>query len=41
MKYIKENGIKIRDNPARGPGHYIYVEDPDGYVIQLEPGDCD
>lgn len=41
MEYIKKNGIKIHPNPARGPGRYVYIEDPDGYVIQLEPGDCD
>ena len=41
MEYIKKNGIKIHQNPARGPGRYVYIEDPDGYVIQLEPGDCE
>lgn len=37
LDYIKRNDIKIHPNPARGPGRYIYIEDPDGYVIQLEP----
>jgi catechol 2,3-dioxygenase-like lactoylglutathione lyase family enzyme len=37
MEFIKKNNIKIHPNPARKPGRYIYIEDPDGYVIQLEP----
>ncbi len=41
MEYIKKNDITVHHNPARGPGRYVYIEDPDGYVIQLEPGDCD
>jgi catechol 2,3-dioxygenase-like lactoylglutathione lyase family enzyme len=41
MGYIKRNNIKVHHNPARGTGHFIYIEDPDGYVIQLEPGDCE
>jgi catechol 2,3-dioxygenase-like lactoylglutathione lyase family enzyme len=40
MDYIHKNNIKIYHNPNRAPGHYVYIEDPDGYVIQLEPGDC-
>jgi catechol 2,3-dioxygenase-like lactoylglutathione lyase family enzyme len=43
MDYIKNNNIKIHPNPARGTGRFIYFEDPDGYVIQLEPreeGSC-
>ncbi len=39
LDYIKKNGIKIHPNPARGIGRFIYFEDPDGYVIQLEPRD--
>ena len=41
LEYIKRNNIKVHPNPARGTGRFIYIEDPDGYVIQLEPGDCD
>ncbi len=40
LEYIKKNNIKIHHNPARPPGRYVYIEDPDGYVIQLEPLDC-
>jgi len=43
MDYIKRNNIKIRPNPDREAGKFIYIEDPDGYVIQLEPregGEC-
>lgn len=43
MDYIKKNNIKIRPNPEREAGKFIYIEDPDGYVIQLEPreeGEC-
>ncbi len=39
LDYIKKNNVKVHPNPARGPGRYIYFEDPDGYVIQLEPGE--
>jgi hypothetical protein len=31
----------VHHNPHRAPGRFVYIEDPDGYVIQLEPGDCD
>ena len=41
LEYIKKNNIKVHHNPARAPGRFVYIEDPDGYVIQLEPGDCD
>jgi len=41
LEYIKRNNVKVHHNPARGTGHFVYIEDPDGYVIQLEPGDCD
>ncbi|WP_048199369.1 VOC family protein [Methanocella arvoryzae] len=41
MDYIRRNNIKIHPNPRRSPGRFVYIEDPDGYVIQLEPGDCD
>jgi catechol 2,3-dioxygenase-like lactoylglutathione lyase family enzyme len=37
LAYIKKNEIKIHHNPARGTGKFVYIEDPDGYVIQLEP----
>jgi catechol 2,3-dioxygenase-like lactoylglutathione lyase family enzyme len=40
LEYIKENNITIHPNPRRAPGRFVYIEDPDGYVIQLEPGDC-
>ena len=43
MDYIRRNNIKIRPNPDREAGKFIYIEDPDGYVIQLEPregGEC-
>lgn len=41
LEYIKRNNVRVHHNPARGTGYFIYIEDPDGYVIQLEPGDCD
>lgn len=41
LDYIKRNNVRVHHNPARGTGHFIYIEDPDGYVVQLEPGDCD
>lgn len=41
MDYIKRNNIKIHPNPDRPPGRYVYIEDPDGYVVQLDPGECD
>ena len=37
IDYIKRNSIKIHPNPDREAGTFIYIEDPDGYVIQLEP----
>ncbi|HMK46896.1 MAG TPA: VOC family protein [Methanocella sp.] len=40
MIYIKKNNIKVHQNRERPPGRYVYIEDPDGYVVQLEPGDC-
>lgn len=40
MNYIKYHRIKVHENPRRKPGRFVYIEDPDGYVIQLEPGDC-
>jgi len=43
MEYIKRNYITIHPNPNREAGRFIYIEDPDGYVIQLEPreeGEC-
>lgn len=39
LDYIKKNNVKVHPNPARGPGRYVYFEDPDGYVVQLEPGE--
>jgi catechol 2,3-dioxygenase-like lactoylglutathione lyase family enzyme len=41
LEYIKDNDIRVHPNPHRAPGRFVYIEDPDGYVIQLEPGDCD
>lgn len=40
MDYIRRNRIKVHPNPRRAPGRFVYIEDPDGHVIQLEPGDC-
>jgi catechol 2,3-dioxygenase-like lactoylglutathione lyase family enzyme len=40
IDYIRRNNVKIHPNPRRSPGRYVYIEDPDGYVVQLEPGDC-
>jgi catechol 2,3-dioxygenase-like lactoylglutathione lyase family enzyme len=40
LAYIRDNNINIHHNPNRTPGRFVYIEDPDGYVIQLEPGDC-
>ncbi len=39
LDYIKRNNVKIHPNPHRTPGRFVYIEDPDGYVIQLEPGE--
>jgi len=41
LDYIQKNHVKVHHNPARAPGRFVYIEDPDGYVIQLEPGDCE
>ncbi|WP_174590511.1 VOC family protein [Methanocella conradii] len=41
LEYINKHDVKVHPNPARGPGRYVYIEDPDGYVIQLEPGTCE
>ena len=41
LDYISRTNVKVHHNPARGTGHFVYIEDPDGYVIQLEPGDCE
>ena len=40
LDHIRKNGVRVHHNPHRAPGRYVYIEDPDGYVIQLEPGDC-
>jgi catechol 2,3-dioxygenase-like lactoylglutathione lyase family enzyme len=40
IEYIKDNNIRVHHNPNRTPGRFVYIEDPDGYIIQLEPGDC-
>lgn len=40
LDYIKRNNIPVHQNPHREPGRFVYILDPDGYVIQLEPGDC-
>jgi catechol 2,3-dioxygenase-like lactoylglutathione lyase family enzyme len=40
LDYISKNNIRVHQNPDRAPGRFVYIEDPDGYVIQLEPGDC-
>ena len=40
LEYIKQHKIKVHPNPHRPPGRYEYIEDPDGYIVQLEPGDC-
>lgn len=40
LEYIRKNNVRIHHNPDRAPGRFVYIEDPDGYVIQLEPGDC-
>lgn len=40
LDYIRKNNIRVHHNPSRAPGRFVYIEDPDGYVIQLEPGDC-
>ncbi len=40
IDYIQKNRIRVHHNPGRSPGRFVYIEDPDGYVVQLEPGDC-
>jgi catechol 2,3-dioxygenase-like lactoylglutathione lyase family enzyme len=37
LSYVKENGIKVRRGPGawHGGGRFVYVEDPDGYEVQI------
>ncbi|MCD1293526.1 VOC family protein [Methanocella sp. CWC-04] len=36
MHYIRKNNIKILPNPhRRKPGMYVYIEDPDGYKVEI------
>jgi catechol 2,3-dioxygenase-like lactoylglutathione lyase family enzyme len=35
MDYVQKKGIKIISNPVRNTGRFLYIEDPDGYVIQI------
>lgn len=35
MDYVKRNNIRIISNPVRSTGRFLYIEDPDGYVVQI------
>ena len=35
MDYVRQKGITIRSNPVRNTGRFLYIEDPDGYVVQI------
>ncbi len=35
MDYAQRNKIPIISNPVRNTGRFLYIEDPDGYVIQI------
>jgi catechol 2,3-dioxygenase-like lactoylglutathione lyase family enzyme len=35
MDYVERNKIPIISNPQRTTGRFLYIEDPDGYVIQI------
>jgi catechol 2,3-dioxygenase-like lactoylglutathione lyase family enzyme len=35
MDYVQKKGIRIISNPARNTGRFLYIEDPDGFVVQI------
>jgi catechol 2,3-dioxygenase-like lactoylglutathione lyase family enzyme len=35
MDLVKRNNISIISNPVRTTGRFLYIEDPDGYVVQI------
>jgi catechol 2,3-dioxygenase-like lactoylglutathione lyase family enzyme len=34
-EYVRRNSIRVVSSPTRPPGRFLYVLDPDGYVIQI------
>ena len=35
MDHVQKNGITVVSAPVRATGRFLYIEDPDGYVIQI------
>jgi catechol 2,3-dioxygenase-like lactoylglutathione lyase family enzyme len=35
MDYVQKQGIPIISSPIRTQGRFLYIEDPDGYVVQI------
>ena len=35
MDYVRKRGITIVSTPVRNTGRFLYIQDPDGYVIQI------
>lgn len=35
MDYVQKKKIKIISNQTRNTGRFLYIEDPDGYVLQI------
>jgi catechol 2,3-dioxygenase-like lactoylglutathione lyase family enzyme len=35
MDYVRQKGITVISNPVRNTGRFLYIEDPDGYVVQI------
>lgn len=35
MDYVRHKGIKVISVPVRNTGRFLFIEDPDGYVVQV------
>jgi catechol 2,3-dioxygenase-like lactoylglutathione lyase family enzyme len=35
MNYVQKHGITVISSPIRATGRFLYIEDPDGYVVQI------
>lgn len=35
MDYVRNIGIKVISVPVRNTGRFLFIEDPDGYVVQV------
>ncbi len=33
--YVRQQGITVLSSPVRNAGRFLYLEDPDGYVVQI------